>query len=231
MRYYETTKLFYNKYLYKLNFSNELNTIFRTEFQKDGRLSLARQKLDELRLFHREGLPMEIPIWRTVKKIREEDYIEARHLYATLLRTKEDYRIRVESWGGITVFANSEELLNKIAKGISNRRRLEFYRPDPNVINEIKPNIIISPNPVEWPIKVTLGCNIRNYSSFAKWAENNPDKVRIGKKALESLHSHGFVDGYYFFVKTEKVLSIINIIIGDNIRRIDHVVYKSNIDK
>lgn len=232
MKHYSTQKLFYNQYLYKVYFYNELNGFFRTEFQKPGTLSYAREKLDQLTEYYRNGMPMQTPIYRTFKNVDEETYLDARFLYATLLRSKEQYRVRVESFNRISIFSNDEKFVDKIANGLRTKL-IEIHKPDEVVKEEIlsNANTIVSPNPVYWPIKVTMGKNKRDYSGLAKWAKANPDKVKIGEVALHALETHGFVSGYYLFVKSEKILNLINIMIGDNIRRIDTIVYKADLDK
>lgn len=175
---------------------------------------------------------MQTPIYRTFKNVDEETYLDARFLYATLLRSKTNYRVRVESFNRISIFSNDEKFIDKIANGLRTRL-IEVHKPDDVVKEEIltNKNIIVSPNPVYWPIKVTLGKNRRDYSGLANWIKANPDKVKIGEVALKALESHGFVSGYYLFVKTDKILNLINIMIGDNIRRVDQIVYKADLDK
>lgn len=228
---YETTKLFYGEYLCKLSFRNDLNTIFRSEFQKS-KLSYARERLDYLNEQYRNNMRLQVPIWRTLRDIREQDYLDARKIYAVLYRTKSDYRVRVESWGGISVFSNDEKLLLKLGNSLE-ATRVDLHRPSPDIAKKLasKKNIIISANPVCWPYKITLGIKKRNYEGFAKWVDANPDKVKIGEIALEACRTHGYVSGYYFFVKSEKMLDLVNIMVGDNIRRIDQVIYKDNLDK
>jgi hypothetical protein len=232
LKYYKTQKLFYGEYLYKVYFYNELNGFFRTEFQKKGTLSYAREKLDQLTEYYRNSMPMQTPIYRTFKNVDEETYLDARFLYATLLRSKTNYRVRVESFNRISIFSNDEKFIDKIANGLRTQL-IEVHKPDDVVKEEIltNKNIIVSPNPVYWPIKVTLGKNRRDYSGLANWIKANPDKVKIGEVALKALESHGFVSGYYLFVKTDKILNLINIMIGDNIRRVDQIVYKADLDK
>lgn len=232
LKYYETQKLFYGKFLYKVSFYNDLNNIFRTEFQKDGSLGYAREKIDQLTESYRQGDIMTIPVYRTHKIINEKTYLDARHIYACLIRTKDDYKIRVDAFGQMNIFSNSFKLIEKLAKGLKSKH-IGIYQPDKSIESKLlkNSNIVISNNPVDWPIKVTLGNRIRDYSGFANWIEHNKDKIKIGEIALRELGSHGYVSGYYFFIKNEKMLNLITIMIGDNIRRIDHVIYKGNIDK
>lgn len=175
---------------------------------------------------------MTIPVYRTWKEIDERNYLDARHIYACLIRTKDDYKVRVDAYGQMNIFSNSFKLIEKVAKGIRSKR-IDIYQPDKSIASELlkNSNIIISNNPVDWSIKVTLGNRVRDYSGFANWIESNKNKIKIGDIALRELHSHGYVSGYYFYIKNEKMLNLINIMIGDNIRRIDHIIYKGNIDK
>ena len=232
MKQYETTKLFYNKYLYKISFNNSLNSIFRTEFQAKGTLSLARSKIDQLTESYRRGIQMTLPVYRTWKDADEDTYLDARHLYACLIRNKEDYRVRVESFGAISIFSNNLSFLDKIGSGLR-ASRIEMHCPSEDVESILlnNANTIVSASPVRWPIKITMGKNKRDYSGFANWIRANSDKVKIGDVALESLETHGYVSGYYFFIKSEKILNLVNIMIGDNIRRVEQIIYKGDLDK
>lgn len=232
MKYLKTTKLFYNEFLYKICFYNSLNTIFRTELQKHGNLSFARERLDSLTESYRNNLPLTTPVFRTVKYVPEEEYLDAKHIYTTLFRSKSRYRIRVEFGGSINIFSNDTDLLDNIVKGLR-CRRISMYKPDDNAVGLLlgEENVIISDVPTDWKLKITLGSKKKEYFGFANWIEANTDKIKIGSKALEALKSHGYVDGYYFFLKSEKLLDLIYIMIGDNVRRIDRIFYNDNIDK
>jgi len=229
LEYFSTSQLFYNTYLYKISFYNQLNTIFRTEFQKNGALGYAEKKIDTFTECYRAGVSMQIPIWRTYRDIDDETYLDARHVYNCLLG-KHGYRVRVESYGGMSIFSNDLNLIEKIGKGLRSKK-IAIYQPDNSIISELlkSPNIIVSSKPVEWSIKVTLGGRFRDYSGFASWCENNRDKIKIGEVALDSIKNGHYVSNYYFYLKNDKMLNLISIMIGDNIRRIDHIIFKDNI--
>ena len=53
MRLYESKKLHYGKYLYKLAIVNSLASYFRTEFQPKGDLKWCKKRLDEVQTFFR----------------------------------------------------------------------------------------------------------------------------------------------------------------------------------
>jgi hypothetical protein len=231
LKFYETNKLFYNQYLYKINIWNELGFIFRTEFQKKGTLSYARKHIDILTESYRARLPLQLPRFRTFNIIREEHYLDAKHLYVCLRRDKHDHRVRVE-YNGISIFTNDYELIEKISSGLRTNS-IEVWKPNDSVKNELllNENIIISNTPTDWTIKVTFSNSRGDYTGFANWIKANPSKIRIGDVALNALSKGWDVSGYYFFIQSEKLLNLIHIMIGTNIRRIERIVYKADLDK
>jgi hypothetical protein len=63
------------------------------------------------------------------------------------------------------------------------------------------------------------------------WIEANKDKARIGDKALDYLVNDGHLNGYYMYIRDERVMQLVYMLAGSSIRRIDKLVYNSNIDK
>ena len=59
----------------------------------------------------------------------------------------------------------------------------------------------------------------------------NQNKVKIGQVCLEEIKNNGYVRGFYFYVRDEKVLRLVTLMIGNSITRIDKIVCKANIDK
>lgn len=226
----ETKKLHYNKYLYKIQVRNALNTIFRTEFQKDGPFSFARQKLDELTESYRRREPLLKTIFRTETSISEDDYLDAKDIYQ-ILKSEKDYKIRVEPWPSFYIYSNDRNLLIKIASKIRNKGTI-LWEPGPDIANYLinNENIIIIDTPTNFPLRVTLNGNTVP-KDFANWLESNRDKSRVGDRSLQSIVEYGYCNGLYFHVRDEKVLSLVTLLIGNCIRRVDKLVYKENIDK
>ena len=226
----ETTKLHYGEYLYKLVLSNQLNTIFRTELQRHGKLGFAKEQLNNLREKYIQGEPLEEQVYRTVRIIPNDDYLDALDIYA-VLKFGDDYKLRVDPWRRLSIYSNDKELLKKITRKmrVSN---LEFWEPATESINALlnEKNIILVDTLPEMSIKVTLGTRSVD-PSFANWLKANTDKSRVGPIALASIEEGTYLNGLYFYIRDEKVLSLVNMMAGHNIRRIDKLVYKQNIDK
>jgi len=224
----ETKKLHYGKYLYKLVLSNQLNTIFRTELQKHTKLGFAREQLNNLHEKYIQGEPLEEQVYRAVRTIPTNDYLDAVDIYS-ILKFADDFKLRVDPWRSLTIYSNEKELLQKIIKKMRSSNR-EFWEPDSSTINALlnETNIILVDIPHQFPLKVTLGGN-RVDGVFAHWLRNNTDKSKIGPTALAEIEREGYLNGLYFYVRDEKILNLIYMIIGHNIRRIDKLVCKNNI--
>ena len=50
------------------------------------------------------------------------------------------------------------------------------------------------------------------------------DKCKAGPKFIDLVANNGYVNGMYFYVRDEKVLQLVQLIIGGNIRRIDKFI-------
>lgn len=226
MKLYETKKLHYNKYLYKLAVPNQCASYFRTEFQSDGQLGYARQKLDEVNRYFVPGKDVvEIPWgWKFLDTIPVAHYYDAIEIFRHLKNKKTEYKVRCES-NILILYSNDRKFLIELSNKLRHRF-IEFWEPDPKNISLLNQNanIILVNNPPKYEYKVTMGGK-KGSSSLAKWIDNNPKLAKIGDVALEECYNNGYVKGYYFFVKDERSLTLVQMIVGNNIQRIDRMVY------
>lgn len=223
MKTKETTKLFYNEYLYKLEIRNSLSNHFREK-----NLSLARGVLDSLQSLYDHGDPLEIIQGLRKYSILEEEYFDARRLYSMFSNNAFNYKLRVQS-NYMSIYSNHCQWLENIIAQLQSNCIISLYKPDSSMLNEIKKNIIIVKNDNGYQYRVTFG-NKRGEQSFAHWAVANPKQVKIGSICLETSFDEGYVDGMYFYIRDEKTLHLCNLV-TNNIRRVDKLVVKTNIDK
>ena len=128
------------------------------------------------------------------------------------------YMLRIEqsnlSWYS-NDFGQMEDMLKRFSKLIKS-----VSKPDPAFKDILQPNIIIKDSDYEY--KVTVGATVD--PNVAYWLEQNPDKVRIGSTFLDCIKQRQYVKGFYFYVKNDKVLNLVKIILGGEITRIDKFV-------
>lgn len=225
MKKSQTNKLFYNKFLYKLDLTNTLAPIFRNK-----NLAYAKKVLDQLQQQYEKGLPLSyLRAIRQSPVIQENFFLDARNLFH-LLQKDIEYTLRIES-SHMAIFSNDESFIQECMSKVNKNNIREYFYPNPEYIGYLKnqSNIIITETPVDYEYKVTLGP--KTSADFAKFAENNQDKIRIGKTALDHIRVNGYTNGYYFYARDEKVLLLCNMIVGNSVRRIDRLVYKADLDK
>ena len=219
MKKRETTKLFYDLYAYKLVLKNSLAPIFRSK-----NLSHARQVLDNMQTDYEEQNVLK---WKRVLKssiISYDHFSDAKILLNLFSKANDDYRIRVE-YSNMCVYSNDISWLNTIASKINSKHLRELWEPDSKYLADLQTkNTIIIEGNLPYEYKVTLGP--RGNPQFAEWARNNKDKIKAGNIFLSELEHNGYVNGMYFYVRDEKILTLVKMILGHCIRRIDKIVHK-----
>ena len=230
MKQFESRKLFYSEYLYKLVFRNELHNIFRSELQKKEKLSYAREQLDYLTEQYRNNLPLYKKAWRTEVNVDINDYLDAMSVYNNLKKSDE-YKIRIDPYSSITLFSNNKDFLVNLGNALRTSSA-EFYEPDPKYIDLLKSKtkIQIVDDVPALPLKVWFN-STRINRDFANWLRVNDDKCKIGTIALQSLEDYGYLNGLYIYLRDEKVLNLVTLLAGSSIRSVEKLVYRGDIDK
>jgi hypothetical protein len=228
MKIFETNKLHYAQYLYKLDLTNAFAPFFRTEFQK-GRLLSAKAALDEAYERIQNGLPLYRTVYRAQVPVSDQDFFDAKIIYNNLLEA-DNYKLRVNSWHTIIIYSNDKEFLLKIANEVE-EKMISFWEPKQENIKLLtqRKKILIVDHEPEFIYKVSLNYK-RIDPNFGNWIDANPKLVKCGKKALQNI-KEGYAFNNYFYVKNSKVLSLLNLMIIGNISRIEELVCNTIIDK
>jgi hypothetical protein len=218
----ETHKLFWDEYLYKLVIHNKIARIFRNK-----NLSYAKQALVPLKEAHDSGLPLNFVKSKRQDFIKEDQYLDAEKLL-NHFSTANNYKIRIES-ATLTVYSNDKLWLETVANSLTPRNVYEFWEPSSTSITHLIKNTVILEEKINYQFRVTLGSR-RGNLGFAQFAKKNPHLVRLGPKLLKEMENEGWVSGMYFYARDEKVIELCHIML-DNMRRVDKVIYKQDIDK
>lgn len=225
----KTTKLHYGKYLYKATFCNTVLFAFSGyRNTKKDRLSLAKSVIDNLDLQFADNKKLTVSVWRSNKSVTKIEYQEAKHILS-LLQVHSDWRTRIELGRYMSIYTSSKELLDQLT---INCGAMEIYKPEEGMENFLLLNIdtaIVKTVP-EYEYRVYLKGH-KNDPSFANWLKANTDKSRVGGQTLFNIAAGHYVGGNYFYVKNDKVLTIVRMLIGHNIRRVEKLVFNGDIDK
>lgn len=222
----ETVKLFYNKYSHKVVIRSDLTGIFASYQGKYH----AKNTIERLEKDHVAGRDLQIQKWRGKVPVSVHSLKQARTIY-DCLQTYPDHRVRAESSYSLTVYTNDVALVDHLEKTIGHDLR-EIWRPREGMAEFLNANIetavIKTPMPYEFRAYFKGG---KVDPSFALWLEKNTDKSRVGASTLYAIANGGWVSGNYFYVKNEKVLTMVRMLVGHNIRKVERLVYIEDIDK
>lgn len=227
LREYETVKLHYGKYLYKLKLYNQLASIFRTELQRDGKLAYAKNHLVSYNAKMSSG--------QVVRKgtfidtiISKEELDDANHIFKVLRYTK-NYMVRCE-YNSLTIYSNNIKCLTRLYQGVQCCVP-ELWTPKENNADFLlkNKNVILVDTPAELPYKITFGRKRAN-PELASWLLANSDKSKAGATFIHNCETSGWIAGHYIYVRDEKVLFLINMIAGDNIIKVEELVYQNDIN-
>jgi len=223
LKKYETHKLFYNKYAYRLKLCNSLATCFREK-----NLSFVRQVLDQLQYQYENGGPLQWQFGIRSRPISESYFKDAKRLLS-IFSNMDDYKLRVEQ-NYMSVYANDRDWLDTVIDCIhTDYSLISIHEPNTDWEYLLDSNTIVVDRDNGFQYRVTLG-NKPGTPEFVRWAENNPKLVKLGPVLKEECLNSGWVSGCYFYARDDKTLQLLNLIIN-NIRRIDKLVVKPNIDK
>lgn len=214
MRTRETKKLFYNEYPYKLGIFNSLAYIFREK-----KFRFAREELSRLEVMYEMNKPLVLGSFRK-KEYDIPTFMECKWLYKELI-SRNDYKIRVE-YPTVQLYSHDKEWLLSIATKV--KTPTDFYEP-PVVLAK---NTILVEKPSNYEYRVTLSS--KPDPSLSKWIVANPKLAKAGPVFLQEVADNGYSRGLYFYVRDDKVLNIVGLMLGSN-SRVDKIVCKQDLDK
>lgn len=201
----KTTRLFNNKYKYKIVILTKCASWFR-----GNNLDHVKERLNvsnsEKKL-----------LWE--EKITSTDKIFASKLCLTL-SSLNDYLLRVES-PLISIYSNDPKDIEKIAKIDAGQIKYVSY-PDPSTEAALDDHKIITKN-ITHEFKVTMGRTRQSHTNFVEWCKDK-EKVKLTKRAKSQLSKNNSWGGYYFYVQDEKTLIMVKMFVGGSIQAVEHCI-------
>ncbi len=195
-----TTKLFHNKYKYKIVLVSKVAKWFRGN-------NLAHVKLLANHALVQQG------------KISKSDLDFAIRIL-TVLGNMDDYTLRVEN-PFLNIYTNTDDNVLKLSKLDVNRVKFVCL-PAPNTESLLNEDSVIVKK-LDFDYKVTMGRTNNSFESFVSWAKDNSN-IKISKKAIKELSRDYSFGGYYFYVKGEKNLTLVKVFLGSNIQAVSNCV-------
>ena len=223
----ESFKLHYGKYLYKVCLSNQLSNLFGSHRTEQYRAMI----LNDLKRDYENGTALQLTRWRSSTVIDNEDFKDALFLNR-IFKKYTDYRKRVEFANSIIIYTSDDDMVNELVTNLSDCIK-EIHRPKEGIEAFLVQNIgtAIVKTPPEHEFRVYLKGNQID-PSFANWLRANEDKCKVGVMTLWNIENSSYhTNNNYFYIKNEKVLTMVRMIVGHNIRKVERLIYQGDIDK
>lgn len=201
-----TTRLFNGKHKYKIVLVSKAASWFRGADLDNVKKQLGNVKTDIIQ-----------PIW--VKSLNDDDIDKVLKI-VTAIRPMDDYIIRVES-PYINFYTNTVADVEKLAKLVTDSVKYVSF-PEPGSEADLDDKKIIVKN-LDFDYRVTIGKTKQNYSNFVQWCEDK-DKVKLTNRAREQLAKDKSWGGYYFYVKDDKMLTMVKMFVGGAIQTVERCV-------
>lgn len=201
-----TTKLFNNKYKYKIVLVLKTASWFRGGDLDNVKENASTQDVEKR------------PTW--VKQLTKDDYADALALCNVLKKFTEDYQIRVES-PLLSFYTNDKSQIEKLAK--LNPLLVKYVSfPEQGTESILDDHKVIVKN-IDYAYKVTMGRTRQNFSNFVEWCDGK-DKIRMPKRAKKDLSKNNCWGGSHFYVKDDKTLTMVKMFVGTCIHSVESVV-------
>jgi len=198
-----TSKLFFNKYKYKIVLVNKGAFWFR-----GNNLDYVEQRLEN----NSSLLTWEKELTKTDREYNQKLLL--------LFRQCDDYDLRIEN-PLLSFYTNNEKDISKLAK-IDIFKVKYVVMPDANSQQSLNKNTVIVKK-LDFDFKVSMGRTTQEFISFINWCEDNP-KIRMPKRVKHDLSKSYSWGGGHFYVKDEKTLLMVKMFVGSWINKVEQVV-------
>jgi len=224
----KASKLFYNYYAYKINIAMDLCFMFSSYHSSGRGRDGARELIDTFRERLKTKKSFEHRRWSTLHKVTKESVKQAEFILSYL--DNYECKTRTEYGHRMSIFTNDAVVVAAFKKDPYGLTK-EIYEVDPEIRGflELNPKTCIVNEPTEFEFKVYLKGHLD--PSFANWIDGNPTQCKVGDITLGNIREHAWMAGNYIFIKNRKILDLVNLIISQNIIKIENLIYLGDIDK
>ena len=150
--------------------------------------------------------------------ISVSSFKDAQIIY-NVLCSQTDFRLRVQ-FKEISIYGLDKDWMKEIYTNISNP--IEWWEPNTE-LHPVEPGQVILAKDNGHEFRVTIKGRLTE--DAAMWLINNDDKVKYGPTFRNHLEvGMYYLENMYFYARNERCLSLLNIVMGNSIRRVDKVI-------
>lgn len=216
----KSRKLFYRKYVYKIDIDLAMAPYFRGAYNKvnknlDATRDMINSKIGYSYLYYRNDSNK----YKSAEKSNAKKVTDILEKYPfDSFKTRCEHRT-------LSIYTNDEDLKNDLVDVMSKKTYVDVYEPDKSALKFLLANadvVVVNSEP-DMPYKVTLR-NKGDLPSIATFLTSNKDNVRATSTVVNTLKRNWYADNQYFYVRTDAMLSLVTMMFSDSIRRVEKLV-------
>jgi hypothetical protein len=236
MIYFKTKKLFYGKHLYKYEINSPLAYLFYRRKNFDVLIYQVDDKLSriETQLLEQKQNGVLTPFIKTGSYRKLDVYLEdvdqIKQIRNILVKFKNEFKTRVESHT-LFIYTNNERMIDQFEQNTFVNTRASIYKPDErarDLMLEDKEVYIVN-KPLSYKYRLTVAGRLKNGEEFARWLENNSDKIQASSVAIRNFKKNLCLNNIICYARDEKILTLTQLLLSDNIQKIERIVYVEEI--
>lgn len=213
----KTTKLFFNKYLYRLTLTTPHAQLFRSAVKKrrDDILKSAQNIVDSKNGIDRHGC-FNVPIVPKCTSIEmsANSFNEAKRITCQIDHLKDPYMIRVQR-PIINIYSNNNAELLKIARKLEDKTVIAYCAPDAAYLKElIAGKVLVTRDLKGFNYRVALH-KVTDFT-FVDWVEKQPDRFKISDAAARQLREGVTLFNSLIYVRDEKMVTMLRMRLDGN---------------
>jgi|TARA_B110000908_G_scaffold172696_1_gene242097 hypothetical protein len=212
----DSTKLFFDKYKYKVDLSNALGHVFRNK-----NMSFARKSIDSA-LDQATGNGF-LRIGMRDVRVSQEELKDLQTLLHEFTNQEEDYKLRCETWH-LGIYTNNFEWVKQLNSKLNAVCSIHMPRDNADL-----PKGVIINDTIKFAYKVTL--NGSADPNLAGFCLKHKDKIKIGGVVLSDIKGGYNLKGKYMYVKDHATITLIRLFLKRDFMRIDKIVSSTELDK
>jgi hypothetical protein len=213
----KTTKLFFNKYLYRLTLKSSHAQLFRSADKQKlvDILEKAQHIVDSKDGTGRDG-HFTVPAIRNYMSLEmsANSFNEAKRINQQIDHLKDPYMIRVQR-PVINIYSNNNEELLKIARKLENKTVIAYCAPDAAYLAAlIAGKVLVTRDLKEFNYRVAL--HKVNDFTFVDWVQGQPDRFKISDAAARQLREGVTLSNSLIYVRDKKMLTMLHMRLDGN---------------
>lgn len=229
MKYSETKKLFFGKYLYKYNINTPFAFYFYRNSNFDNTIAVFNTAIasveKEMAAQKNKNPSVKIKRWHRTYEVTRIDVDQIKKVAQILVDNVGEYRTRTE-FNNFSIYTNNESLLSLLEANSDTNYPVEIFKPHNTVKNIMAGNkeVYVVHKPMDYKYRVTISGKVNNSKQFATWLKENTDKVKASSTAIKGFNAEYWMSNLLLYVKDDKVLLLLQMMIGSSVQKVETIV-------